>query len=92
MNLLQDVLKKFHKGILQQDKNKQEVMDTLDKYRASSKKVLSVGMEVGVSVFPYSVSLGAEDSLVSLMEGSSRPGLETLPSKPVHMLSFKSHY
>lgn len=37
---------------------------------------------VGVS---YSVSLWAEDSLVSLMEGSSPPRMETSPSKPVHM-------
>lgn len=36
-------------------------------------------------VFPYSVSLWAEDSLVSLMEGSSPPGMETSLSKPAHM-------
>lgn len=61
------------------------------KYRMCSKTAISVVIEVGVLVFPYSVSLWAEDSLVSLMGGSSRPGLETLLSKPAHTLSFRSH-
>ena len=43
-------------------------------------------------MIPYSVLLWAEDSLVCPMQGWSVLGLDSMFSKPVHMLSFESHF
>lgn len=50
----------------------------------AEKTAISVVTGVSVLVFTYSVSLWAEDSLVSLMEGSSLPGLDTKPVLSQH--------